>query len=82
MTTAERIARILREGIGIDVSSTSTDMVDAGLLDSLALVTLLVEVEQDFAITIPIDALDVESIRTIDRLAVLVDELAGAAERP
>ena len=46
---------------------------DSGLLDSLALVTLLFEVEQEFQVEIPLDSLDVENFRTIERIARLVD---------
>ena len=48
------------------------DIVDSGLLDSLALVTLLFEVEQEFGVQIPLDSLEVDDFRTIERIAGLV----------
>jgi acyl carrier protein len=53
-----------------------TDIVAAGLLDSLALVTLLFEVEREFDLTIPLEDLDIESLRTVERIAALTERLA------
>jgi acyl carrier protein len=76
MSIRERIERIFREVLGIEVPSTSTDIVAAGLLDSLALVTLLFEVEQWFDVTIPLEDLDIEGLSSVDRIATLVERLA------
>jgi acyl carrier protein len=79
--TAGRIDRIFRDSLAISMPSPETDLVAAGLLDSLSLVTLLVEVEREFGVQIPLD-LDIESLRTVARLAELLDGLApqeGAA---
>jgi acyl carrier protein len=70
--TAVRIERIFHDALGVAVPSPTTDIIATGVLDSLALVTLLYELEQEFSVTIPLD-LDIESLRTIERLAELVD---------
>lgn len=72
MSVTDRIARIFREALAIDVAEPTTDLVDSGLLDSLALVTLLFEVEQEFSITLPLD--DVDSLRSVERIAALVED--------
>jgi acyl carrier protein len=77
LSTHERIQHIFRDVLGIEVPSTSADIIAAGLLDSLALVTLLYEAEQRWAITIPLEDLDIESLRSVDRIAALVERLAG-----
>jgi acyl carrier protein len=76
-----RIKRIFLDSLQIELPSTTTDLIDSGLLDSLALVTLLYEVEQAFAITFPFDALDIERLRTVERIATLVVELQQAQQR-
>ena len=78
MDTRERIAQIFREALFIEVPSPTTDIVETGLLDSLAFVTLLFEIEQRFAVTIPPEELDIESLRTVQRIASLVDALTVA----
>jgi acyl carrier protein len=75
MTEAEvRVERILRTTLGIEMPSPTADIIELGLLDSLGLVTLLVELEREFAVTIPLD-LDIDDLRSVERLARL-------AERP
>lgn len=78
MSTTERIGLIFRDALAIEVPAPSSDLFDSGLLDSLALVTLLFEVEQQFAIALPLD--DIDSLRSIERIAALVD--AAAVQQP
>ena len=82
MDTVARIERIFQEVLRIDVPSSTMDIVEAGLLDSLALVTLLFEIEQEFAIVIPFDELDIESLRTIGQIAVVVDSFTANLAQP
>ncbi len=77
-----RIEGIFREALSIEVPSPTMDIVDAGLLDSLALVTLLFEIEQQFAITIPLDELDIESLRTVEQIAGVVESFTHQRARP
>ena len=76
MTTIERIDRIFREALSVEVPASTTDIIAAGLLDSLALVTLLFEVEQEFDLRIPLENLDIDGLRTVERIAALIDRLA------
>jgi acyl carrier protein len=79
MSIDERIERIFRQVLSIEVPSVSTDLIAAGLLDSLALVTLLYEIEQEFDISVPLENLDIEGLRTVARIAALVESLASSA---
>lgn len=81
MDTVTRIERIFREALSIEVPSPTMDIVDAGLLDSLALVTLLFEIEQQFAITIPLDELDIESLRTVEQIASVIESFTTHGAR-
>jgi methoxymalonate biosynthesis acyl carrier protein len=69
-----RVRRIFAEVLNIHVPSDGTDLIDGGLLDSLALVELLVEIEHEFGVIVPLDALEVDSFRTISRIGELVAE--------
>jgi len=75
MGTREQIAAILDDALGITVPDFDADMIAQGLFDSLVLVTLLVEIEQRFDIQISLETVEVERLATINRMAVLVDEL-------
>lgn len=78
MRTGDRIERIFRDSLSIDVPSPTTDIIENGLLDSLAFVMLLYEIEQEFEITIPPEELDIDELRTVQRISALVDGLAAA----
>jgi acyl carrier protein len=82
MTDIDRIDRIFREVLNLDVPSPTTDLVAAGLLDSLALVTLLFEVEREFDLSIPLEGLDIENLRTIERIAAVTERLALERDPP
>jgi acyl carrier protein len=71
--TAERLRDILARTLDTDVPDPETDLVQSGLLDSLALVELLVAVEQEFSITFAPDELEIERFRSLRALGELVD---------
>lgn len=58
----------------VEVAAADTDLVDAGVLDSLAFVTLLLHIEEVFGVQVPMDLLDIEHFRSIERIAAFVME--------
>jgi acyl carrier protein len=75
-TTADRVRLLIREVLSIEVPSDDTDLFDSGLFDSLALVSVIAEVEEEFGIRIELEELDVERLRSVDRIADLVADTA------
>lgn len=71
-TVIARIEGLFEEALSLAAPAANADLVDTGLLDSLALVTLLFEIEQEFLVQIPLDTLEIEDFRTIDRIAELI----------
>jgi acyl carrier protein len=71
-SVADRIVAIFHGSLHIDVPSTEADLIEAGLVDSLALVELLAAIEQEFGIELPIDGLEVDTFRTVDAMAAFV----------
>jgi len=75
MTEQEIIARIqhiFEEAFNVSAPAPQTDIVDAALLDSLALVALLFEVELQFGMEIPLESLEIDDFRTIEKIARLI----------
>jgi D-alanine--poly(phosphoribitol) ligase subunit 2 len=68
----ERIDAIIRDALSVDVPSHDTDLIETGLLDSLALVSLLAELEQALGVELPLDELEVDDFRSVDRIAVFL----------
>jgi methoxymalonate biosynthesis acyl carrier protein len=76
---SERVRLIFVETLNIQVPSDETDLIDGGLLDSLALVELLVEIEELFGVSIAVDGLDIDDFRTVRSITRVIDQSAGAA---
>lgn len=76
--SAAQIATILESQLGIAVPSFDTDLLGNGLLDSLSFVELLAGLEQRFGVRIDIATLDLDDLRTIEKIGAFVDRhLAG-----
>jgi D-alanine--poly(phosphoribitol) ligase subunit 2 len=73
----DRIRGLFEDALSIRAPAPDVDIIEAGLLDSLALVTLLFEIEVEFGVQIPLDSLDVDDFRTIARIARLTTAAAG-----
>jgi D-alanine--poly(phosphoribitol) ligase subunit 2 len=68
----EQIGAIIRDALSVEVPSHDTDLIEAGLLDSLALVSLLAEIEQALGVELPLDELEVDDFRSVERIAVFL----------
>ena len=66
------LAAIFREVLGIPLPDLDDELVSSGLLDSMAIVALLVETEEKFGIEIPPDDLDLASFSTVRGMALMV----------
>lgn len=73
MASAERIGELVRDTLGVLVPGPGVDLIETGLIDSLALVTLIAELESEFDIQFPLENLDVEDFRTLERMAAVVN---------
>jgi D-alanine--poly(phosphoribitol) ligase subunit 2 len=72
------LAGIFAEVTGMEPPAPDADLIEGGLLDSLALVELLFAIEQELGTQIPPEQLEVERFRTLERLAELVAECQAA----
>jgi acyl carrier protein len=79
MKTQDRITHIFTASLDLEVPSPEADLIAGGLLDSLGLVTLLFEIEQEFGVRLPLESLDVDSLSTVQQIAAVVDELSSAS---
>ncbi|HKG37419.1 MAG TPA: phosphopantetheine-binding protein [Conexibacter sp.] len=72
----KRVAELIEEVLQVEVPDPGTDLVAAGLIDSLALVSLITEVELEFSIRLPIDEFDLSRFRSAEQIAAVVADLA------
>lgn len=75
-TLTDHVAQLIRDVLQVEVPAPDSDLVAEGLIDSLALVSLITEVELEFGIRLPIDEFDLSRFRSAERIATLVAELA------
>jgi acyl carrier protein len=65
----QKLTELFAKKLSLDVPSVDTDLVGTGLLDSLALVELLAQLEETFGVSISIDDLELENFRSIANIA-------------
>jgi acyl carrier protein len=75
----DRVQRLFVEALNVQAPSPETDLIETGVLDSLALVELLFALEREFGVTIPLEELDIETFRSVAAIADLVEGARAAA---
>jgi acyl carrier protein len=68
----QQIAGLVRDVLQIEVTSSDDDLIAGGMLDSLGVVTLIAELEVDLGHELVLDEFDIESFRTVRRIAAFV----------
>jgi D-alanine--poly(phosphoribitol) ligase subunit 2 len=68
----EKLADIFLQHLHIEVPAGATDLLATGIMDSLALVELLLRLEQTFGARISIDDLELDNFRSLDSIARFV----------
>ena len=76
----QKLTELFARKLNLEVSSVDTDLVGSGVLDSLALVELLAQLEETFGVTISIEDLELENFRSIASIAGFVVRRTAVAE--
>jgi acyl carrier protein len=74
----ERVLRLFGDELSIDVASPTTDLIETGLLDSLALVELIAAIEQEFQVDLALDTLEIDAFRSVESIAAFVERMPGS----
>lgn len=77
----ERLNTLFSDTFQIAVPTAQTDLLDSGILDSFQMVELLYQLEQHFGLRVDIDRIELDSLRTLERIAGLVAAGNGAGRR-
>lgn len=78
---AVEVQALLCEKLLVEVDSLETDLLEAGNLDSLTLVELLLHLEERFGIKLALGELEIDDFRSIHSIARLVAAQMRAPER-
>jgi D-alanine--poly(phosphoribitol) ligase subunit 2 len=68
----DRICRVFTDKLKIEIPGADVDLFETGVLDSLAFVELLLHLESEFGVTVPVDDLEIDNFRSIARVADFV----------
>ena len=77
---AERLRALFVESFHIEVPSSDADLIDTGVLDSFQFVELLLQLELKFNFRMAIEDINLDDLRTLNRIARLVAANAGAID--
>jgi len=69
---ATQVQALLAEKLFVTVESHETDLLAAGILDSLTLVQMLMHLEERFGLRVAVEDLEIEDLRSIHAIARLV----------
>ena len=75
--TGEAIMRglgeLFAESLHVEAPAPDVDLFESGTLDSLQLVELLLQLERRFGVRVAIESIDLDNLRTLERIARLVE---------
>jgi acyl carrier protein len=70
---SERVQQLFLETLNVQVPSQEADLIESGLIDSLALVELLFAIEREFSVSLPLDDLEIENFRSVNRISEVIE---------
>jgi D-alanine--poly(phosphoribitol) ligase subunit 2 len=71
---AAEVTRLLEQKLSVRATDMDADLFESGLLDSMSLVHLILELEGYFGLELPIQQLDLAQFRSVNRIAELIDK--------
>lgn len=77
-SVAQEIEALCVEKLSIRVRSADQDLFESGLLDSLSLVQLILELERHYQVELPLEELDISAMKTISEMAQLITDRQAA----
>ncbi|HTF12906.1 MAG TPA: acyl carrier protein [Asanoa sp.] len=77
----DQVAAVVFDRAGIEVPDAEADLLEAGLIDSMALVTLIVAFEDTFGVQLPLDDFDIDRFRSVASISDLLASLGAEPMR-
>ncbi len=75
----QQIVAIFAERFETKLPSEDIDLLETGLVDSVKIVELVLEIEARFGVSLPFEDLEIEDFRTVPKLAECIARTAPAA---
>lgn len=75
------IQSVLRDHLNVLVDSPDVDLFESGLVDSVGLVELILQLEEHFEVSLPMNALEINEFRSMHTIADLITRLSSIPGR-
>jgi acyl carrier protein len=75
----EQLKSIFSTQLSIEITDECTDLLDAGIIDSLTMVDLLSNLEGRYGFTVVMEELDIEFFRNLQSIAEYVKRASSSA---
>jgi len=75
----QQIIEIFRDRFETRLGTDEVDLLEAGIVDSVKIVELVLEIEQRFGVNLPFEELEIDDFRTVPRLAERISRSTSAA---
>jgi len=82
ITVTGQVERLFAEKLLLEVDSVDTDLLQTGTLDSVKIVELLLHVEECFGVSLPIERLEIDDFRSIQKIARLIERSGEVSPSP
>ena len=77
MSLTNDLHTLFREQLQVDVPDNDMNLMENGIIDSLALVNLIMAVEEKFSVSISLEDTDLQRFESVNQLNGLILELRG-----
>ncbi len=71
------IRGVLRDHLHVLVESPDANLLESGLVDSIGLVELTIQLEDRFGVALPMELLELDDLRSINTIADLITRLSS-----
>jgi acyl carrier protein len=72
MISTEHVQNVLKTVLNTTQPLENVDLIETGIMDSLALVSVIMELETVFNVTIPFEKLEIDNFRTLDSISQFI----------
>ena len=79
MSLLAKLNALFLDKLNVKVPGPDADLIESRLLDSLQIVELLVQIEQQFGLRLEHDRVDFDDLRSLTRIARLIDASAPSS---
>jgi len=68
----DRVNRLFEQKLGLQAPPPDADLFKSGIMDSLAFVNMLLQIESEFGLKISLENIDLERFRSVARIAEFI----------